>query len=153
MAKLNSIKQQLYQHCMEVLNNRLKTIQNTISDIQKSLESETKSTAGDKHETGRAMLQLEREKAGQQLAEVQKLQDVLQKIDISSKQSKVALGSLVKTSELNYFLAISIGEVKIDDQSYYCISPSTPIGQLLLSRGEGEQINFRNRTFVISEIE
>ena len=52
-----TIKQQLYKKCQDFLNQRLETIQNTILDIQNALQSETKSSAGDKHETGRAMLQ------------------------------------------------------------------------------------------------
>ena len=74
------LKQNLYNQCQEFIDNRFETIQNTIKDIQKSLLSETKSSAGDKHETGRAMLQLEREKAGQQLAEIQKIKEILLKL-------------------------------------------------------------------------
>ena len=36
----------------------------SILELQQSLDSETKSSAGDKHETGRAMLQIDLEKAG-----------------------------------------------------------------------------------------
>ena len=55
-----SIKESLYNECKNALNLRLKVLQQTISDIETNLQSETKSSAGDKHETGRAMLQLER---------------------------------------------------------------------------------------------
>ncbi len=71
----------LYKLCFDFIENKRHTIQQTIAEIQQSLTSETKSSAGDKHETGRAMLQLEREKAGQQLAEIQKLQEHLSKVN------------------------------------------------------------------------
>ena len=67
------IKEVLYASCIDFIEDRLETIQRTINDIQGSLTSETKSSAGDKHETGRAMLQLEREKSGVQLNEIQKV--------------------------------------------------------------------------------
>ena len=51
------IKEKLYTKCIQFIENRHQTIQNSISEIQESLLSETKSSAGDKHETGRAMLQ------------------------------------------------------------------------------------------------
>ena len=70
-------KQKLYKYCLEFIDARLQTVQNQIVEIQNSLLSETKSSSGDKHETGRAMLQLEREKAGQQLAEIQKLNEII----------------------------------------------------------------------------
>lgn len=59
-----SLKEELYELCVDFVDSRLSTIQQTIESNQKALTSETKSSAGDKHETGRAMLQLEMEKAG-----------------------------------------------------------------------------------------
>ena len=73
MSKDTNIKLELYNKCLAFTQDRLNTINKTIQELQESLTSETKSSAGDKHETGRAMLQLEREKAGQQLAEIKKL--------------------------------------------------------------------------------
>jgi transcription elongation GreA/GreB family factor len=148
-----SVKQQLYNKCEGFLNNRLEVIQNTISDIQNSLQSETKSSAGDKHETGRAMLQLEREKAGHQLAEIQKLNEALHKINPESEHYSVALGSVVYSTQSNYFIAISAGEIEIEGDKFYAISPSTPMAKLLFSKEVGDQIQFRSSTFVISKIE
>ena len=71
------------------------------------MSSETKSSAGDKHETGRAMLQLEMEKAGQQLASVQQMQQTLAKINTLTSSTNIALGSVIKTSSACYFLSIS----------------------------------------------
>ena len=147
-----SIKQKLHGKCQDFLNNRLEVIQHTILDIQNSLESETKSSAGDKHETGRAMLQLEREKAGHQLAELQKLNETLNKIQLTSKHNNVALGSLVITTQLNYFIAISAGEILLEEKKYYAISAVTPMAQLLLSKQIGDRIEFRDSKFTIIKI-
>ena len=147
-----NIKQDLYNQCLQLVDKRYKSIQNHIADIQNSLLSETKSSAGDKHETGRAMLQLEREKAGHQLAEVNKLRTALSKVDIEKNQTQVGIGSLVLTSKANYFIAVSLGQLKIDDKTAYAISPGTPIGQLLLGKTLGEEIMFNNSTFIIEKI-
>lgn len=147
-----NIKEQLYKECHKFLNQRLENIQHTITDIQNSLLSETKSSAGDKHETGRAMLQLEREKAGQQLAELQTQIEILQKINPELSQENVALGSIVKTSASNYFIAVSVGEIKVNSESFYGVSAATPIGKLLLSKHVGDSINFRTQKFTILEI-
>ena len=69
-----TLKESLFQQCEDFVNTRLQTIQIILSSHQKTLSPETKSSAGDKHETGRAMLQLEMEKAGQQLAAVEQMQ-------------------------------------------------------------------------------
>jgi len=148
-----NIKQQLYKACEDFLNKRLEVIQMTISDIQNSLQSETKSSAGDKHETGRAMLQLEREKAGHQLAEVQKLNEILHKIKLEIHHQSVALGSVVYSTQSNYFIAISAGEITINNDKFYAISPSTPMAKLLLSKTVGDCIEFRDTKFTIKQIQ
>ena len=146
------LKEKLHKQCQDALNQRLEAIKSIISDIQNSLQSETKSTAGDKHETGRAMLQLEREKAGNQLAEIQKQIEILHKINPEMSYSKVALGSLVKTTVSNYFIGVSVGEITIENEIFYAISLSTPIGKLLVSKGVGDNIQFRMQKFTITDI-
>jgi len=145
-------KQKLYKYCLEFIDARLQTVQNHIAEIQNSLLSETKSSSGDKHETGRAMLQLEREKAGQQLAEIQKLNEIISKIDINKTGNTISLGSLIITSKANYFIAISAGEISIENIDYYCISANTPIGQLLIGKTKGDKLSFRDLKFEINEV-
>lgn len=130
----------------------METIQKTINEIQESLQSETKSSAGDKHETGRAMLQLESEKAGNQLSEINKVKEILSKIDIEKSSKVIGLGSLVFTTHNNYFIAISAGEFQINSARFYAISPSTPIGQLLIGKSVDSDITFREHRFKIEKV-
>lgn len=147
-----TIKQALFNQCDLFIENRLNTVRATIAEIQESLLSETKSSAGDKHETGRAMLQLEREKAGQQLAEIQKVKENLAKISTSNSSNIIKLGSVVYTNKANYYIAISAGVLNVENDSFYAISPSTPIGKLVLSKQVGDTITFRETTFTIASI-
>jgi len=146
------LKEKLYKKCEAFINDRLLTIQNAIDEIQKALLTETKSSAGDKHETGRAMLQLEREKAGLQLMEIQKAKEVLSRIDAKRTSDVICLGSIVCTPDANYYLAISAGEIQLEDEVYYAISTGTPIGKLLLSKQAGESLMFRNRNIKIEKV-
>jgi len=146
------VKENLYNLCCRFVENKLITIQKAIQEIQESLSTETKSSAGDKHETGRAMLQLEREKIGQQLAETQKLKETLSKIDSSKVSSKVSLGSVVSTSHYNYFIAISAGKLQLEGKDFYAISANTPMAQLLLGKTVGDIVVFREETFSITQI-
>ena len=153
MPKTSLLKQQLYHQCVQFMEDRLKIVTNQIEDIQQSLTSETKSSAGDKHETGRAMLQLEREKAGQQLAEIQKTKANLQKIQLKSSGKNVSLGSVVSTKEANYFICISAGALTCNGESYFAIAPNTPIGQLLMGKTVGDSVKFRDTSIVITKID
>lgn len=145
-------KQQLHQFCQEYVNRRTILVQNNIKSIQESLASETKSSAGDKHETGRAMLQLEREKLGQQLLEVERMAIILSRISITIKSNAVVLGSWVKTSKRDYFLAISAGAYEGTTNPIFCISRATPIGKLLLGKSIGDVVDFNGEKIRISEI-
>ncbi|PWH83998.1 3-oxoacyl-ACP synthase [Algibacter marinivivus] len=147
-----NIKEELYKQCVAFVNNRFQTVQNTIQEIQKSLQSETKSSAGDKHETGRAMLQLEREKAGNQLAEIEKTKQVLSKVNIEKTAHNIGLGSVIYTSKANYFIAISAGELRVKNETFYAISNNTPIGQVLIGKTLGETIKFRTQSFQITKV-
>ena len=124
-----------------------------IEKIKESLQSETKSTAGDKHETGRAMLQLEREQLGLQLLEVEKTLAVLKRIRPEEKNHRAVLGSLVKTDMATYFLSISAGRVLVDRVTVLCISPAAPVGQLLLGKGKGDTFVFRGKKTTIMDIQ
>ncbi|SHI72421.1 hypothetical protein [Algibacter luteus] len=147
-----NVKQELYNQCLEFVENRLQSVQNTINEIQESLQSETKSSAGDKHETGRAMLQLEREKAGNQLAEIENTKQILFKVNTDKSMSKVGLGSVVYTTKANYYIAISAGEIKVGNEKFYAISANAPIGQLLAGKTTGSVITFREESFKITNV-
>lgn len=147
---MKELKKKLFSECAKFVQGRADTIQNIISSNQKALSSETKSSAGDKHETGRAMLQLEMEKASQQLSSINDMKSALSKISLENSDN-VKLGSLVVTNHINYFLAISAGEIKMENQVYYAISPSSPIGKLLLGKRAGDSFNF-NQEFTIETI-
>ncbi len=149
---MKNLKEELFDHCKQFVQDRLNRIQDRIANIQESLTSETKSTAGDKHETGRAMLQLEREKAGVQLAEVKKLQEILSKIDIATNSTVIRLGSIIETSQANYFLSISVGKIVLADITYIAIATNTPIGKLLLGKKTGDSFSFNDNDITIDNI-
>ncbi|WP_298515005.1 3-oxoacyl-ACP synthase [uncultured Kordia sp.] len=147
-----SVKETLYNACLELVNERQANIQERFSGIQEAMLSETKSTAGDKHETGRAMLQLEREKLGNQLAEIQKVKQTLFKVNSTAEVSQGCLGSVVYTSQANYFVSVSVGEITANTEKFYAIATNTPIGKLLLGKKVGDEVSFRNQSFVIEKI-
>ncbi len=149
---MTNLKEALFQQCVAHVNTRLQTIQTIISSHQKALSSETKSSAGDKHETGRAMLQLEMEKAGQQLAAVQQMQQTLAKINSSKPSTKIALGSVIKTSSAYYFLSISAGKLKDKETEYFAISPSSPIGKLLVGKKAEDTFTWSGKEITIDHV-
>tara|TARA_R110000787_G_scaffold199216_2_gene310269 strand:+ start:10960 stop:11409 length:450 start_codon:yes stop_codon:yes gene_type:complete len=147
-----TLKENLFQQCVASVNYRLQNIQDTILSHQKALSSETKSSAGDKHETGRAMLQLEMEKAGQQLGSIQQMKETLAKVDVSKKTTVGSLGTIIETNQGVYFLSISAGQLAVGGNVYFAISVSSPIGQLLLGKKVGDVLRWNEKEINIKKI-
>ena len=148
----HQIKNTLYEVCAKQIAERIATIEQRLEAIAEARDNETKSSVGDKYETGRAMMQLEAEKAGVQLAETRRVKIELEQIDPGKTTETVGPGSLVLTDRGIYFLAVGIGKIKLDGQTYYCISENAPIGRLLLSQKQGAVIGFNDRQIKILEI-
>ena len=103
------IKEHLLLSCEQQIMQKYIIVQDKIKGIVASLDDATKSSAGDKHETARAMLQLDREQAGERLVEIEKTLEVLHKINLTKTAAHAHLGSLVTTNKGNFFLSISLG--------------------------------------------
>lgn len=149
---LPQIKKQLYQQCVDFVDQRINNSLTAIRNAQESANTEVKSSAGDKHETGRAMAQLETEKNGIQLAEANKLKQVIGLIDPEKEHVKVELGALVITNNGSYYISVSIGKMTIGSQMYFGVSAVSPIGQALLHHIKGDEVIFNGRKFLIKEV-
>lgn len=147
-----NIKQKLYEQCQAYLAQRITTAQEAIRASQLSADDETKSSAGDKYETGRAMMQLEMEKDNVQLAEAVKLKQLLDKIRIDRQPAAIQHGNLVVTNESNFFIAISVGKLTIDGRIYFAISADSPIGSKLMGLNKGDSFTFGNKTHKIEQV-
>lgn len=146
------IKENLLKQCVLFVRDKLSIVQTTMEENRKALEQESKSSAGDKHETGRAMLHLEMEKASQQLEVAKQMQETLNRIQLSSVSQKVKLGSLIITDQGIYFLSISAGQLTVGGKYYYAVSPSSPIGALLLGKEKGESITLGSKVIKIQSV-
>ena len=139
------IKRKLYDHCVSHINEKIAALDQEMRSIQSSASEETKSSAGDKYETGRAMLMLENEKLASQRDEAYKMQRLLSGIDPNKSSESVELGSLIETKQALYFISIGFGKIELDGQIIFAVSPASPIGAALNSKKVGEEIEFNGR--------
>jgi len=148
------IKENILEVALERTNDRIAMIESALETARDSSNDDTKSSAGDKYETSREMIQQDINRYQGQLLEANK--DLLQLTNITSavgdKTDFVKLGSLVKTNVGLYFIAISIGAIKIGDNNVFVISAASPIGQLLLGRKIGESFLFNRLNQIILEL-
>ena len=139
----NDIKIKLIQKLNEQLDSQIETAQSAINSAKESKNNETKSSAGDKFETGRAMMQIEQEKNEMQLGKTLMLKSLLKQVDLKKQHETVGFGSLVFTNRGKYFIAIGIGKIEVEGEICFAISVDSPVGKLLLGKQVGEQVEFR----------
>ncbi len=148
----NDIKIKLIQQLNEQLDTQIETAQSAINSAKESKNNETKSSAGDKFETGRAMMQIEQEKNEMQLGKTLQLKSLLKQVDLKKQHETVGFGSLVITNRGKYFIAIGIGKVEVDGEICFAISVDSPVGKLLLGKRVGEEVAFRENHFLVEGI-
>ena len=146
------IKELLYNHCESNIKSRLENYKKRSHELYESLNSETKSSAGDKHETGRAMIQLDREKTGYQIKEIENEYKLFSKIKSNVVLNSVGLGSVVITHENQYYIATSAEAFNYNSKTYYCISIKSPIGSLLIGKKTGDVVVFNDRKIEILDV-
>jgi len=149
---VKELKTALFQECKNLVEKRHIKIKQNIADIEESLFEESKSSAGDKHETGRAMLQIDRENAGKQLQEVENVVQLLKKMDLNASSDYARLGSLVYTEKVTYFLCISVGDLIVNKTHYVCVALNSPIGQVLSGKKKGDTFTFNGKDFKVTSV-
>lgn len=149
---MKQLKQKLYAYCHQWVDEKIALAQSEISLNQSSANEETKSSVGDKYETGRAMVQLEIEKNSTQLAEVIKLKQTLHQFTAETGAGTVRLGSLVNTNVGLFYLSVSAGQVMMDKTACICLSPGSPLGTKMRGLISGDSFSFNGKVHKIIEV-
>lgn len=123
-----------------------------LASLQSELINDSKSTAGDKHETARAMVQLEQEKLGKQLTELKQQIAFFKSLKPIVQKDTIQAGSLAETTQGIFYIGTSMGALTITRKSVFCISPIAPLAQQLIGKKVGEEYQINGRTFVISNL-
>ncbi len=146
------IKEELFKHCLHYVEECIKTAQLAIEDARSSANDDTKSSAGDKFETGREMIQQEIDRNRKQLEEAKKMRLALEQIENHQVSEIVHFGSLVITNFGKFYISISRGQIQVDGINYFAISAISPIGLKLMRQKIGYEFDFNGKPFVIESI-
>ena len=147
------LKEKVHQSCLELCASRLKTLKKAMKAQQEALEAESKSSAGDKYETSRAMAHLEQEKLAAQIEENIKQTRLLESIGSSMNKSKVSSGAFVRTDKGSFYVASGLGRIEVDGIEIIAISPQAPLTQSMLGLEKGAMFTFNGIRRTILELE
>jgi hypothetical protein len=145
-------KQNVLFEALEKINSKIKELEIIANEVKSSLLSDTKSSAGDKHETARAMVQLEQEKLNKQLGEFLQMKSILSQINPEILHRHVGAGTLIHTSLGWYFLSVGLGQISVEGTIVFALNPQAPLGKILIGKRVGEEVVFNGNTLEILEV-
>ncbi|CAN5623163.1 hypothetical protein BH11BAC5_BH11BAC5_52970 [soil metagenome] len=147
-----NFKKRLLQHCMLSIQQRIDAALLAMDNAQSAANSEEKSSAGDKYETGRAMSHLEKDMHARQLVANQHELAALTSVDCTRLHVTVDAGSVVVCDEVKFFIAAGLGKMLFEGETILALSPNAPVAKLLLRKVAGSSFLFNNKTVFIKEV-
>jgi len=148
-----TLKEKIYQTCVEIVQEKIAAIQKNLHDLSDSAGNETKRTAGDKHETALAMLQIEQENNSRQLNELLQQKAALEKLDPQLQTATIVRGSLVETNKGRFYISLGLGKLTVEEETVFAVSPEAPLGKLMLMKKAGDAFQFNNISYEILSVE
>lgn len=148
------MKEKIVAELKRTVQLRIDDAQKAINNAQASANEQTKSSAGDKYETGRAMGQLDIEMYTRQLHAATADRTIIENIEAKSGKSNVAgFGALITTNIGKFYMSIGSGKIMIDNEPIMALSPQSPIGEKIYLKKAGDPVEFRGKKVTISAIE
>ncbi|WP_026724701.1 hypothetical protein [Flavobacterium sasangense] len=148
-----TFKQKIKSHYQNLLSEKINELRFMISDLAQDAQNDAKGSAGDKHETALSMMHLEQEKLNQKLAEIIAQKNVVDKIDADAIHTKVALGSLVQTNEMLFYISAALPKIQLENKTIIAVSPQSPLGSQLMGKSLGDAVAINTNRFQINAIE
>lgn len=151
-SESKNIRVALLNACSDFIAQRLKTAQIALDQAVEASNDDTKSSAGDKYETTREMMQQEIERNKKMLLDAGQQGQVLKIIELNTSSQKIQLGSVVETNRGNFFMAIGVGKIQIKGVDFYAISQGSPLGLKLNGLQKGDVFDFNSNRYQILEV-
>jgi len=149
---MQDLKASLYQLCLKFIEERIQTAETALQQAREASNDDTKSSAGDKYETSREMMQQDIDRNKRLLIDAEQNQMVLSSINETQHSEEARQGSLVITDQGSFYLSISAGQLHLNNETYFAISAVSPIGKLLLGKQKGDKFDFNGKKYAIKEV-
>ena len=134
------------------VQDALNRLQADMVALQESRQADTKSSAGDKHETARAMVDQELQQLNQQRERARRNQSELQALT-DAPCEVAARGAAVETDRIIYFISISFGKLPVEGvKPVYALSPVSPAAQAMLGKRAGDVFEINGVRYAILQV-
>jgi hypothetical protein len=150
---MNPFKSAVYQTAISQLKQKEALLAEERKNIIESILEEEKNSAGDKYETSRENMTQDLNSLEKQIKQSKLDLDELYRLQsIKDTPPTVQEGALVQLGTDWFLLAVSVGQVKVEDKQVFLLSKNSPLGELLLGKKKNEAIQFRGKPQTITEL-
>jgi transcription elongation GreA/GreB family factor len=146
---MSVFKEKIIAGCKSVLEEKNRSLTGDLESINDSISRETKSSAGDKHETARARMQFEQEKLVSAIEDVKCMISALGNIRPLESSEAIFTGSVVETNQGIFFIAVPIGKITVDGREVFVISPQSPVGKVLMGLRAHDTFTLNDRIYSV----
>ena len=146
------VKKELLDTIHKVIQNRILASSKILDDIQQSIDAESNSTAGDKHDTSRELMQQERNKAAQNLQNQMNLYALFIKLKDVETSIQVTFGSLISSSIGWVFIGLPLGRISFNNYDILCVSGNSPIAHQLTGSKAGAVLSVNGQDIEVYKV-
>ena len=150
---MDSTKPVLHAACQAFIEQRIAAARTAMQAAQESSSSETKSSAGDKYETGREMANAERDRNAAHMRQAQQLETELARISPDAACDTVRPGALVTTSLGRFYISTSAGRLAGEEPAVFAVSAAAPVAMVLKGLRAGEEATFNGQLVRVLAVE
>ncbi len=152
MENLENLRTKALLVAMCTVEAQLQTIQKGMDQLMEAKTNETKSSAGDKYETGMAMIHNQENLLKRQQLEAQHRMRQLTSIKNYKASSFIKKGSLIKLSTGYFLLGVALGKIEVDHETIYFLSEDSPLGSKLLHKVTGDNVIINDQMIKILSV-
>jgi hypothetical protein len=147
-------KQLVLNFLREKLLNQFDICRKEMALAQESANSEEKSSAGDKYETGRAMGQQQRDFYAKRLEEAALQIALFDVFTNLAPSGRVQAGCLIEAGDHLFFLGSGLGLVNLPTgRKVICTTVDSPLGKSLAGKKAGDEFLFAGSIIRIESLE
>jgi hypothetical protein len=146
----SEIKSALIAACRKKLLDTIATLETAMADAQQ--QANDYGAPKDRYDAFRSQLLRRRDMMAQQLSKEMIDLKVLDKLESVKLMEIIGFGTVVITTEQNYFISIGLGKIESLGTTYFTISPMVPLGQAITRKKKDETVDFRGQKIKILDV-
>lgn len=151
---MSNVRKECLNSVSHHLNRRIQSTLDELQAMQSSNADNTKSTAGDKHDTERAMAHMEMENLSKRLENDRRLLHALEQvIKQLPGHDQVREGSIITTDRGIFLIGVACGRVAAGQSFITGISTQSPLGKHIIGKKQGAQVPINGNIFTIQAID